>query len=108
MTARRTAMVLAAPGPGETSDKPQPSTTANEAPDVVAEFRAAAQTHALKALEVLAGLMEEATSEAVRVSAANSLIDRAHGRPAQAPRVGEGDDGQGGELIFTWLDAEKS
>ena len=37
--------------------------------------------------------MEHASSDAVRASAANSVIDRAHGRAAQAVRVG----GSGGE-----------
>lgn len=82
----------------------------NSAPDPATAFRTAAQGQALAALEVLAELMKEAKSEAVRASAANSVIDRAHGRAAQAVRVGAsgGEDGEGVELRFTWQCPEKS
>ncbi len=78
--------------------------------DPAGRFRTKAQIHAVKALESLAKLATEASSEAVRVSAANSVIDRAHGRPAQAVRVGggTGDESEGVELSFAWLSPEKS
>ena len=95
------------PAPSEPAPTPaQPSPLA----DPAAAFREAAQGHALKALEALVKLMAEATSEAVRVSAANALIDRAFGRAAQAVRVGgegAGEDGQV-SLTVTWLDPAKS
>jgi hypothetical protein len=102
----RTPVVLAARGPGRAKAKPAVVSELQAA----AEFRAAAQGHALKALASLAALAENASSEAVRVSAANSVIDRAHGRPAQAVRVGGGgdDESQGVELSFAWLSPEKS
>lgn len=89
---------------------PPDSTPQPDAPDPAAEFRAKAQVHALKALERLAWLMEHASSEAVRASAANSVIDRAHGRAAQAVRVAPSgsEDGEGVELRFTWQNPEKS
>jgi hypothetical protein len=100
-TARRRGTVTALPSPAPVVAAPD---------DPVAAFRAAAQAHALKALQALAWLVDNAGSEAVRVSAANALIDRAYGRAAQAVRVGgEGasEDGQV-SLTFTWLDPAKS
>jgi len=83
---------------------------ASEAVDPAAQFRSKAQAHALDALAVLASLLKEGSSDAVRASAANSVIDRAHGRAAQAVRVGGsgGEDAEGVELSFTWLTPEKS
>ncbi len=40
----------------------------------------AAQTHAKVAMETLAVLMRDASSESVRLAAANALLDRAHGK----------------------------
>jgi hypothetical protein len=102
------AALTALPAPVEPAPAPAPIT--QPAPDAAAVFRQTAQEHALNALEMLAWLMANANSEAVRVSAANALIDRAHGRAAQAVRVdGEasGEDGQV-SLTFTWLDPAKS
>jgi hypothetical protein len=84
-----------------------------EKPDVAdpaTAFRQAAQGYALDALKELERLMQNANSEAVRVSAANALIDRAYGRAAPAVRVGgdNPEDGQGVSLTFTWLDPTKS
>jgi hypothetical protein len=88
-----------------------PDKPPSEAADPAVQFRDAAQGYALDALKVLADLMKTATSEAVRASAANSVIDRAHGRAAQAVRVGGsggGEDAEGVELRFAWLNPEKS
>ena len=85
--------------------------SAREPPDPAAKFRAAAQRKALKALKTLAWLMENASSEAVRASAANSVLDRAYGRAAPAVRVGGsagGEDAEGVEVSFVWLSPEKS
>ena len=50
-------------------------------PPVVAEVRDAAREHTTAAVEVLAGIMQDETApHAARVSAANSLLDRGHGR----------------------------
>ena len=49
-----------------------------------ADVRAAAQKHTEAAIARLAHLMENATSEQAQVAAAKELLDRAHGRPAQA------------------------
>ncbi|HUO23637.1 MAG TPA: hypothetical protein VMU59_14065 [Caulobacteraceae bacterium] len=110
---RRAASVTALPAPSEPAPMlPGPLPTA---PDPAVAFREAAQTHAAAALEALAELVKSANSEAVRVSAANALIDRAYGRAAQAVRVGgQTAGGMGGEdegqisLTFTWLDPAKS
>ncbi len=88
--------------------------TLSDTADPAAQFRSAAQGHALKALGVLADLMDTASSETVRASAANSVIDRAYGRVAQAVRGGgstgsEGVEGvEGVELSIAWLNPEKS
>ena len=106
-SSRRRRVVAAVPAIAE----PDPSSPVQDPAVAAAEFRVAAQRHARDALEALASLVKNATSEAVRVSAANALIDRAHGKPAQAVRVGgEGgsDDGQGVTLVFQWLDPAKS
>ena len=73
-------------------------------------FREAAQGHALEALETLAWLAKNASSEAVRVSAANAVIDRAHGRPIPGSRAGSEDDADEGDGIpeVRWLDPAKS
>jgi hypothetical protein len=102
---RRRAVVALPP-----AEAPAPVQAANAA-DAAAEFRLAAQGYAREALEALAWLVKNAASEAVRVSAANALIDRAHGRPAQAVKVGGGDGGDespGVSLTFQWLDPAKS
>ncbi len=72
-------------------------------------FRDSAQVHALAALKTLIWLAANAKSEAVRVSAANAVIDRAHGRPAASPK------GFGNEHAYTptrlevqWIGPPKS
>src|ERR1044071_9587451 len=47
------------------------------------ELREIAQAYSGEAIEILANLMRAAESEATRLSAANALLDRAHGRPTQ-------------------------
>lgn len=42
-----------------------------------------AKEHTEKAIETLVSVMDEGESDAARVSAANSLLDRAWGRPKQ-------------------------
>lgn len=104
---RRRGTVAVLPAPAAAPVAPPAK---SEAADPAVDFRLAAQGHALEALEALAWLVKNASSEAVRVSAANALIDRAYGRAAQAVRVGgEGaEDGQGVSLTVQWLDPAKS
>src|SRR4051812_45456212 len=45
------------------------------------ELREIAQGYTVEAIETLAHLMRAAESEATRLSAANALLDRGHGRP---------------------------
>ena len=49
-----------------------------------ASIREAAQQYTDQALGVLAEVMTSGDSAAARVAAANSLLDRAYGRPAQS------------------------
>jgi len=51
------------------------------------ELAAMAQDHAEQALRVLAEIMASGESDAARVSAANSILDRGYGRPFQAVKL---------------------
>lgn len=51
---------------------------------VTASVKEAAQKFTDDALETLAQIMRDGESEAARVAAANSILDRGHGRPKQA------------------------
>jgi hypothetical protein len=74
-----------------------------------AALRAAAEAHALEALDALVELAKGAASESVRVSAANAILDRAHGRPAPGARAAPDDDADAAShLDVQWLDPEKS
>ena len=57
-----------------------------------ASIREAAQQYTDQALGVLAEVMTSGDSAAARVAAANSLLDRAYGRPAQSVKVGGDED----------------
>ena len=96
------------PAPPSAADDPVKASdpSAPEAADP-ARFRAAAQGRALAALNVLVGLMDNASSDAVRASAANAVIDRAFGRAAPAARAG-GEEAEDVEISFAWLSPEKS
>lgn len=48
-----------------------------------AEIKALAQVYTAEALETLAQIMRKGQQEAARVAAANSLLDRGYGKPAQ-------------------------
>ena len=52
-------------------------------------MRAYAQQYTEKAIEALAEIMESGESEAARVSAANALLDRGHGKATIT--LGDGD-----------------
>jgi hypothetical protein len=77
----------------------------------VRSFRTEAKRHALDALESLASLAQGASSEAVRVSAANAVLDRAYGKPASGaarPGAKPADDGRDVEYEVQWLSDENS
>jgi hypothetical protein len=77
-------------------------------PPTRAQFREAAQAKALDALGTLAWLAEHASSEAARVSAANSVLDRAHGRPAPGGPAAGDDGADGGNILeVRWLDSKR-
>lgn len=52
-----------------------------------ADIRAAAQAYTDDALATLAQIMKAGASEAARVAAANSILDRGFGKPRQAMDV---------------------
>ena len=57
------------------------------------EIRSLARAHTETALRTLASIMtKEDAPDAARVAAANSLLDRGWGKPAQAIIGGDGDD----------------
>lgn len=49
-----------------------------------ADVREAARAFTTDALETLAQIMKAGESEAARVAAANSILDRGHGKPKQS------------------------
>lgn len=66
-------------------------------------IKSLARAHTETALNVLAGIMrQEDAPPAARVSAAQALLDRGWGKPAQAIG-GEGEDGEIGPLVIKWL-----
>lgn len=52
-----------------------------------ADVRAAAAEFTTDALNVLAQIMRDSESDAARVAAANSILDRGHGKPRQSVEV---------------------
>lgn len=64
------------------------------------DIKALAQRHTPEALKTLVNIMKRSESDPARVAAAKELLDRAHGKPAQAV-TGEG----GGPiaLAISWL-----
>lgn len=69
------------------------------------EIRSLARSYTESAIKTLVGIMNQpGAPEAARVSAANSILDRGWGKPAQ-PIDG---DGEGGpvELKVTWLNGK--
>ena len=68
----------ARPGAGRKRGTPNKAT---------ADIRAAAQEYTGQALGVLVQIATAGESEAARVAAANSILDRAHGKPRQSVEV---------------------
>ena len=58
-----------------------------------------AQEHAVMALQTLADIAREGESETARVSASNSILDRAYGKPVQGVELG-GKDGAALRVVF--------
>jgi hypothetical protein len=64
----------ARPGAGRKKGVPNKAT---------ADVKEAARIHGPKAIEVLASLMVNADSDSAKISAANSILDRAYGKATQ-------------------------
>jgi len=58
----------------------------------ITEIRSYARSHALEAIQTLAGVARNGKQEAARVAAAIALLDRGWGRP---PQTHTGEDGEG-------------
>ena len=56
-----------------------------------ADVREVAQQYTGQAIQTLVQIATAGESEAARVAAANAILDRAHGKPAQAVNVGGGE-----------------
>jgi phage protein D len=68
-----------------------------------AEIKGLARQYGAAAIERLAHLMTQATSEAAQVAAARELLDRGYGRPTQAI-AGDPDGAPIGLTIYTGVD----
>jgi len=51
---------------------------------VTADIREAAQEYSQEALQILISVARNSDSDAAKVAAANSVLDRAHGKPGQS------------------------
>lgn len=80
-----------------TSGQGRPKGAKNKATE---ELRDLARVHTPAAIAELARLAVGAESETARVAAINSLLDRAHGKPAQSVAMG-GDD-ELGPIRISW------
>jgi hypothetical protein len=65
------------------------------------EIAEAAQEYSEAALRTLAEVMTNGDSAAARVAAANSILDRAHGKPAQAMKL-SGDQDSPIQQVIRW------
>ena len=74
----------ARPGAGRKAGVPNKAT---------AEIKEIAQQYTDKAIKALADVVENSESDAARVSAANSILDRAYGRPSQSVAISGADGG---------------
>lgn len=71
----------------------------------LAEIRSLARSHTESALNVLVGVMGQTDAPpAARVQAANSILDRGWGKPAQ-PISGD-EDGAPVKIVFAWKKPE--
>jgi hypothetical protein len=67
-----------------------------------------AKEHAEKALGVLVQIAQSGESEAARVSAANAILDRAYGKPAQSMDHKSSDGSMSPTDPRTWREALRS
>jgi hypothetical protein len=71
-------------------------------------IRDSARDHATEALKALADLVKGASSEHVRVAAANAILDRAVGKPLSGAQAAEDAAAEeDGPLEIRWLDPEE-
>ena len=98
--------------PRREAEEPQDAAPAPEPFKIIIALRESAQNHAEGALEALAELMKNASSEHVKVAAANAILDRALGKPLPGAKAAEDlasdADGQDGVLEVRWLDDEET
>jgi len=62
------------------------------------EIRSLARSHCARAIQVLAGIMDNGEEESDRIRAAQALIDRGYGRPVQPI----GGDAESGPITVKW------
>lgn len=68
-----------------------PGGYSKEKRQAIARVADLAREHTPKAIETLAAIMnDEKATRTTRIAAANALLDRAHGRPAQSVGIGVG------------------
>jgi hypothetical protein len=72
------------------------------------QIKSLARAHTERAIQVLQGIMDSGSTEAARVTAANSLLDRAWGKPAQAHAGPDGEGAVAIEVSWTSNDGESS
>jgi hypothetical protein len=68
----------------ETRKPGRPKGALNKA---TADVKIAAQAYTDRALKTLASIMDNSESDTARVAAANSILDRGHGKPKQSMDV---------------------
>lgn len=94
------------------SDEPESAASEPEPIRITIALRESAQTHAEEALTALVELVRGASSEHVRVAAANAILDRALGKPLPGAKAADDlaseEDMEEGPLVVRWLDPEKS
>ncbi len=71
------------------------------------ELKEIADDYSAEAIEVLADVMRNSDSDKARASAANMLLDRAHGKPAQT-QILAGDKNNPLELLLGFRDSFRS
>lgn len=71
---------------GKSTGKPRGRPVGSVA-KITASIRDAAQQYSEAALQVLVDVATKSDSDAARVAAANSILDRAHGKPKQSVDV---------------------
>lgn len=70
-----------------------------------ADIRDAAKEYSAQALQVLVQVATAGESEAARVAAANSILDRAHGKPSQAVKLGGDEDAPPIQQVLRWANS---